>query len=142
MSVDAVAISRSALDVEWQRLEVIARNLANENSTRVGEGGAYRPLRLVSGPIADFGTLIAEGGGVPRPQGVEVKAVEAGGGFRLIHDPGHPDADGDGFVRYPEMDRAAEMALLVKTARIYESNLTAMALAQQMATRALDIGRR
>jgi hypothetical protein len=44
MSIDPVAISRSALDVEWQRLQVISMNLANENTTGVGGRGGYRPM--------------------------------------------------------------------------------------------------
>jgi flagellar basal-body rod protein FlgC len=142
MSVDPVAISRSALDVEWQRMQVIAQNLANENTSRVAGGGAYRPLRLVSGPDGAFARLLASGQTGGEPRGVKVMGIELAGGIRRVYDPGHPDADGAGFVSYGDIDHAAEMALLVKTARVYESNLTVMALAQQMAMRALDLGRR
>ena len=77
------------------------------------------------------------------PSGVRVLGIEATpGGPRRIQDPHHPDADAAGYVAYPGVDHAAEMALLVKTARIYESNLTALSLAQQMSMRALEIGKR
>jgi len=142
MSVDPVAISRSALDVEWQRMQVIAQNLANENTSRVVGGGSYRPLRLVSGPDGAFARLIDLGQPASQPRGVKVIGIELAGGIRRVYDPGHPDADGAGFVSYGDIDHAAEMAMLVKTARVYESNLTVMALAQQMAMRALDLGKR
>ena len=142
MSVEPIMISRSALDVEWQRMQVIAQNLANENTSRVAGGGPYRPLRLVSGPEGAFAKLLEPGKPVGEPRGVKVMGIESAGGIRRVYDPGHPDADGTGFVTYGDIDHAAEMALLVKTARVYESNLTVMALAQQMAMRALDLGRR
>lgn len=141
MGVDPVAISRSALDVEWQRMQVIAQNLANENTSRVPGGGTYRPLRLVSGPERGFPALLRQG--AAEPAGVKVLGVEvAAGQARRVRDAGHPDADAAGYVAYPAVDHAAEMALLVKTARVYEGNLTALSLAQQMNMRALEIGKR
>jgi flagellar basal-body rod protein FlgC len=143
MSVDPVSISRSALDVEWQRMQIIAQNLANENTSRVAGGGSYRPLRLVSGPEGAFARMIAAGAASGDPSGVRVLGVEVDRTMaRRVYDPADPDADGAGFVSYPDIDHAAEMALLVKTARIYESNLTVLSLAQQMAMRALDLGKR
>ncbi len=142
MGVDPVAISRSALDVEWQRMQVIAQNLANENTSRVAGGGTYRPLRLVSGPERGFPALLRQDGAA-EPGGDKVLGVEvAAGQARRVRDPSHPDADATGYVAYPAVDHAAEMALLVKTARVYEGNLTALALAQQMNMRALEIGKR
>lgn len=143
MSVDPVAISRSALDVEWQRLQVIAQNLANESTSRVPGGGTYRPLQLVSGPDGGFAQMVAEGARVDDPHGVRVLGIEVRRtAVRRVYDPGHPDADGAGFVSYPAIDHAGEMAALVKTGRVYESNLTVMSLAQQMTMRALDLGKR
>lgn len=140
----AVEISRSALDVEWQRLQVIAQNLANLNTTRTATGEAFRPMRLVSGPAADFATLMARGArGAERPGGVRVMGMEASGGnLRRVHEPGHPHADAEGFVSYPDIDHAGEMTLMIKTSRAYEANLTTMNIARQMYARALDIGKR
>ncbi|MEK6540947.1 MAG: flagellar basal body rod protein FlgC [Pseudomonadota bacterium] len=141
--MDAMAISRTALDVEWQRLQVIAQNLANENTTNAGGDGPYRPLRLVSGPDAGFEQLVDANGVQSRPVGVRVVGLEPlADGARRVHDPAHPHADADGFVTYPNLDRAAEMTLLIRTSRAYEANLTAMTIAQQMYMRALDLGRR
>lgn len=139
--MEAMAISLTALDVEWQRLQIIAQNLANENTTRVGEAGTYRPMRLVSGPDRQFSELVDNRTDAPR--GVRVLGVETmPAGVRRVQDPSHPHADAQGFVSYPDLDRAAEMTLLIQTSRIYEANLTAMSIAQQMYMRALDVGRR
>ena len=59
MMADAMAISRSALDVEWQRLQIIAQNLANVNTSRTASGEPYRAMRLVSGPDSSFAASLA-----------------------------------------------------------------------------------
>ncbi|WP_374531690.1 flagellar basal body rod protein FlgC [Novosphingobium sp.] len=143
MGVDPISISRSALDVEWQRLNIVAMNLANENTATVAGKAGYRPLTLISGPQGDFASAMKQGSHAPTPQGVRVIAVEARANpTRLVYDPRHPAADANGFVAYPNIDHAEEMVTLMRTARAYESNLTALSLSQQMAMRALDIGRR
>lgn len=134
--MDAMEISRTGLDVEWQRLQVIAQNLANMNTTRDAAGGAYRPQRLLSGPQAEFSTIVR---GAPKGVAVQGVAVTGGAG-RRVHEPRHPHADAEGYVTYPAIDRAGEMTLLIKTARAYEANLTAFSTAQQMYARALDLG--
>jgi flagellar basal-body rod protein FlgC len=121
----AMEISRSGLDVEWQRLQVIAQNLANMNTSRTGSGEPFQPMRLVSGP-----------------QGTRVLGVEAmPGNGRRVHEPNHPHADAEGFVTYPDIDHAGEMMLLMRASRTYEANLTALNMAQQMYSKALELGR-
>ena len=126
--MDAARISRTGLDVEWQRLQVIAANIANANTT------GYRAQRLLSGPMGGFGSLVRSGVGVTGLQPVA-------NGVRRVHEPGHPQADAEGFVEYPDLDQAGEMALLIRTARTYEANLTAMSIAHQLYARALDLGK-
>ena len=139
--MDAAKISRSGMDVEWRRLEVIAHNLANMNTTRTGSGDPFRPQRLVSTARVSFeGRLVGTGGGTPA--GAQVAGIETmPGALRRVHEPGHPHADADGFVTYPDIDQAAEMTLLLRTSRTYEANLTAMSIAHQMYARALELGR-
>lgn len=135
-------ISRTGLDVEWQRLQVIAQNLANVNTTRTASGEPYRPMRLVSGPLPGFSQLVA--GGVPGgvPGGVGVTGLEpVAGNARRVYEPDHPHADADGFVTYPAIDHAGEMTLLIQTSRAYEANLTALNIAHQMYARAMQLGR-
>lgn len=138
--MDPMKISRSGMDVEWHRLEVIAANLANLNTTRTALGEPYQPLRLVSGPRMDFNAHLSEAAGLA---GVEVYGVEATGAApRRVHEPDHPHADAEGFVTYPGVDHAGEMALMVQTARAYEANLVALNAGRQMYAKALEIGRR
>lgn len=140
--MEASAISRSALDVEWQRLQIIANNLANANTTRTAEGGVFRPMRLVSGPRTNFSSLLAGTAHSPQGLGVQVYGVEpTSGNVRRVYDPKHPHADANGFVTYPEIDRASEMTLMIQTSRSYEANLAALNLAHQMYAKALEIGR-
>lgn len=138
----AMEISLSGLDVEWRRLEVIADNIANANTTAVPGGELYRARRVVSGPRASFGELL-QSPGVGGLHGVAVYGTEpVQASPRRVYEPQHPNADKDGFVSYPSVDQAGEMALLVKTARAYEANLVAMNAARQMYSKALEIGRR
>ena len=143
--MDALKISMSGLDVEWQRLQVIAENLANINTTRTADGGAYQAKRLVSGPSADFQSVLMSSvarSEMPQGLGVQVMGLEATTtGERRVHEPNHPHADAEGFVSYPKIDHAGEMAMMIKTSRVYEANLTAISIAQQMYNRALDMGK-
>ena len=140
--MQAMEISRTGLDVEWQRLQVIAQNLANMNTSRTASGEPFRAMRLLTGPEGGFGSMIAQSFGPDRLRGVQVLGMEAqAAGFRRVYEPKHPHSDAQGFVSYPNIDQAGEMTLMIKTSRVYEANLTAMNFAHQMYTRALDLGR-
>lgn len=134
-------ISRTGLDVEWQRLQVIAQNLANVDTSRTASGQPFQAMSLVSGPATDFADIIAQKG-AKGPTGVKVLGVEpTSGGFRRVYQPGDPQADKQGFVSYPAVDHAEEMTLLIRTSRAYEANLTALTMASQMYGQALQLGR-
>lgn len=141
--MQAMEISRTALDVEWKRLEVIAENLANANTA----GTSWQARRLVSGPRGDFSAHL-DGNIAPtateaRLSGVAIYGIEALQlPPRLVHEPGNPRADENGMVAYPAIDHAGEMTLMVKTARAYEANMVAMNTARQMYSKALELGRR
>lgn len=136
-----MAISRSGLDVEWQRLQVIAQNLANMDTSRTASGDPYRPMRLVSGPDQSFAAALAQKGASDVPAAVRVMGVEAiPGGVKRVYDPSDPAAGADGFVSLPDIDQASEMTLMIRASRSYEANLTALAIERQMFSRALDLG--
>lgn len=142
--MDAMEISRSGLDVEWRRMEIIAQNLANVNTSHTADGGAYLPLRLVSGPVENFDQVLAKAGASPteHPKGVRVYGIEqTDAGTKQVYDPSDPHADAKGFVTYPNVSNAEEMTLMVRTSRAYEANLVALTAAQQMYSSALDVGR-
>ncbi|WP_454733446.1 MULTISPECIES: flagellar basal body rod protein FlgC [Cupriavidus] len=138
------AIARSGMEVEWQRIEVIARNLANAGTTRMASGEAYVPQRLISGPAFMTQAGVAPWPADARPAGgVRIYGIEAMDTQpRLMHEPAHPHADANGNVAYPGIDHAAEMILLIQSQRIYEANVAVYNLARTMYARALEIGSR
>lgn len=126
----AMDISASALTAERLRLDVIAENLANANTTRTPEGGPYRRKVVLFAPRGF-------GGGV-RAVGIAADPAP----FRLRYDPGHPDADPKtGYVALPNVDVVKEMVDLITATRAYEANIAALGAARAMFQRALDIGR-
>ena len=141
--MNPIQISRTGLDVEWQRLQIIAENIANMNTTRTADGKPYQALRLLSGPKADFSTMIANRrADIHALHGVDVFGVEAmPTGTRRVYEPNHPHADADGFVTYPNIDQSSEMTLMIKTSRVYQADLSVMAIAQQMYSHAVEFGK-
>jgi flagellar basal-body rod protein FlgC len=144
--MQAMEISRTALDVEWRRLEITAENLANINSARSSITPLYNQRSLVSGPRALFSTYLGNAtSGIDTRElaGVDIYGVqESDAPPRLVHEPGNPLADASGMVAYPNIDHAGQMLQMVKTSRTYEANIVAMNAARTMYMKALDLGRR
>lgn len=133
----AFAISGSALDAERMRVDVAAMNLAYANVSRMPDGRAYQPMRVVLGSAgAAFRSQFQQALGGVQVAGVEPVAAEP----RRVHEPGHPDADAQGFVSYPGVNHLTEMTTIMSAVRSYEANLAALAAAKSMAQKALDIG--
>lgn len=139
----ALEASASALTAERVRMEVTASNLANANTTRTAEGGPYRRRVVFFAPLVD--RLVASlGGGAPLDsRGVVVAGVvEDPSPPRRVYDPGHPDADREGFVTLPNVNPVTEMADLMASARNYELNAVAFNTVKQVILKALELGRR
>lgn len=130
----ASAVVASALNAEKVRLDLIAENIANANTTRTPNGGPYQ--RKV--PTFETALDIASG----QAHGVRISAInqDTTPGPR-VYNPSHPDADPNGFVQMPNVNLAYEMVDLVTASRAYEANLAVLRNARQMATQALSIGR-
>jgi flagellar basal-body rod protein FlgC len=181
----SLAIAASGLSAQRQRLETIASNLANAETTRTDGGGPYKrrvallqsasaetqlfgattPAALagmsgtVANPIPPFGTaafqvpaLAGSAGDASRPlefpvigtddglHGVRVAQVaEDASEGPLVYDPGHPDADANGYVRYPNVRVTDEMIDMLDARRIYEANATVFQSAKAMLKKALEI---
>ena len=134
-------IAGSALTAQRLRMDVTSSNIANAESTNTPEGGPYRRAQVVFEPIRDrslgFRRQELAGGG-----GVQVRAIRQDESEpRYVHDPGHPDADENGDVAYPNVDLVTEMTDMLSASRAYEANVTVIGVAKNMAQRALDIGR-
>lgn len=145
----AAEISKTALDVEWRRLEVIAENLANANVANTATGATFKALHLISGPKNSFSSFldVKDAGSasvaIDKLSGVEVIGVEASAAPpRMVHEPGNPQADKRGFVSYPAVDQAEQMTAMIRTSRAYEANLVALKSAGEMYSKALQIGER
>ena len=141
----SMAISGSALTAERLRLDVIANNLANANTTRTAEGGPYRRQEVVFAPRGEATQWMFPGmdpSGTFRGQGVRVAGITADtSAFKRVYEPGHPDADAAGYVAYPNVNPVTEMVDMMAATRAYEANVAAISAAKVMATAALDIGR-
>jgi flagellar basal-body rod protein FlgC len=137
-------ISASALTAERLRMDVVAENLANAQTTRGADGQPYRRKEVVLQEQAgSFGASLSAamgGQGGSKGGGVEVAGiVEDQTPLKQVYDPGHPDADANGYVAMPNVDTVTEMVDLIGAQRAYEANVTAMQAAKQMFTRTLDL---
>ncbi len=137
-------ISASALTAERLRMDVVAENLANAQTTRGADGQPYRRKEVVLQENAQsgFGVALAGamGGARRSPGGVQVAAVvQDQTPLKRVHDPGHPDADARGYVQMPNVDPVAEMVDLISAQRAYEANVTAMSAAKQMFAKTLEL---
>jgi flagellar basal-body rod protein FlgC len=142
---DTLQISGSGLSAERLRMDVTAENLANAQSTR----GAYKRkevvLQAVDGQSGFADALAAANGATGattngETPGVKVAAItqDTTPGHR-VYDPGHPDADANGYVTMPNVDTVTEMVDLMSEQRSYEANVTAMQSSKTMFTKTLDI---
>lgn len=126
-------VSATGLDVLQKRLEVTATNLANARTSGTEET-VYRPLAVV------VHSEQSASGQLPRP--VVAGVVEAGTLPVRVHDPGHPDADRDGFVLQPGIDPVGSMLDLISIQRSYEANVRAFDITRSLLQRLLSIGGR
>lgn len=140
--LNILKVSGSALTAQRLRMDVIASNIANAETTRTPEGGPYRRQTVVFRPLAldqEVGTQTAPSSAAVA-SGLEIASiVELPGDGRTVFDPAHPDADPNGFVTYPEIDMVMEMTDLVAATRAYEANVAVLQAIKAMAQRTLDI---
>jgi flagellar basal-body rod protein FlgC len=129
---DSLRIAASGMTAERLRMDVIAENLANASTTRGADGQPYRRKEVVlSEGSPSFDDVL---------RGVKVAGVvEDPRPLRRVHDPGHPDADKDGFVTLPNVQPVTEMVDLITASRGYEADVQSMNTAKQMFLKALDI---
>ena len=136
----AISASASALSAERTRIEVAVSNMANADSTRSTTGEPYRrrDVVLVSDPVSSFDNALGQAGAT----GVKVAGIVTDQGeFQRRYEPGHPDADADGFVSLPNVDPSQEMVDMLGAARAYQANLAAIGLIRDMVAKALELGR-
>jgi flagellar basal-body rod protein FlgC len=142
---DSLNVSATGLTAERLRMDVTAENLANAQTTRGADGQPYRRKEVVLGQASGgFGSQLAAAMGGANSGtaagGVEVQAIaEDASPGKLVYDPGHPDANADGYVEMPNVDTVTEMVDLISSSRAYEANVTAMQSAKQMFSKTLEL---
>ncbi|HEY1546436.1 MAG TPA: flagellar basal body rod protein FlgC [Kofleriaceae bacterium] len=138
MSTDfftAMEVSASGLSAQRTRMNVAASNLANAETTQAAGGGPYKRRDVVLA-TAD---LEADDANV---KGVKVSTIQQDQSPpRLEYDPGHPQANAQGYVAYPNINPVEEMVDMITASRAYEAGITTMSSAVNMAEKALSIGK-
>jgi flagellar basal-body rod protein FlgC len=131
--ISAREIAVSGLRAERTRMNVIANNIANAETTRTPEGGpfrrqlaVFRGQRLAGIPARQGGVRVTKVIGDPSP-------------FRLVYDPSHPDANAEGYVAFPNVSLAVEMVDLISAQRAYDANVAVLVSDRRMVEKALEI---
>jgi flagellar basal-body rod protein FlgC len=160
---DSIRISGTGLAGQRTRLDVVARNLANADTTQTAEGTPYRRQRAVFSEVLEQRVRQNRlqrddrAGGLSQThpghldglrsfsredrEGVAtaVDVAPDASEFRVVYDPGHPDADDEGYVLMPNVDVITEMVDMIAATRAYEANVSAVQAAKDMFTQALKI---
>ena len=134
---DVLKVSASGLDAQRVRMETVASNLANAQTTKTADGGPYRRRDVVfrtTEPTSFKSHLDTA------LRGVEVaEIIEDKSDFQMRYEPGNPDADKDGMVKYPNVEPMVEMVNLVSSTRSYEANLTVIEATKAMMLQTMEI---
>ena len=132
----SVDVSAAGLRAQSLRMRVIAENLANEQSVANTAGGnPYRRRVVMFEPIVDGAP-----GGQDGAQGVRVRGITTDkSAFQRVYQPGHPAADGQGYVSMPNVNSLIEMADMRSAQRSYEANINAIEAARSMTMRTVDL---
>lgn len=139
-------ISGSAMLAQRQRAEVVASNLANAETTRTPEGGPYRRQHVFFGthrPSSFHAQFASFAGLSAQPLGARTVRVEGVVGDaappQLRYEPGHPDANDEGYVAYPAINPIEEMVNLMSAARAFQANAAAVQTTKAMLQQSIDL---
>ncbi len=137
-----LSVSASGMSAQRLRAETVVENLANAETTRTPDGGPYRRKDVVFGSASQgspFGSVFQEALG-PGVEGVKVDEVITDTREpEKRYQPGHPDADKDGYVAFPRISPAEEMVNLMGASRGYQANVNALLAVRDMLHRSLDL---
>lgn len=142
--LSSLDISGSALTAQRLRMDVVAENVANINTTRAANGEPYRRRYLIfqQKDGANFSEALNRSLAGNAGSGVRVTEIgEDTAEFKLDYNPTHPDADEFGYVRMPNVELAREMTDMMSATRSYEANITVLNSTKSMAMSALEIGK-
>jgi flagellar basal-body rod protein FlgC len=141
----SINISATGLSAERLRMDVISNNIANVNTTRTEDGGPFRRQMVIFQSMDNHRPFSKEALGSPNDQvgkGVRVKTImDDMSPFKMEYDPGHPDADAEGYVRRPNVTIVHEMVDMITCTRAYEANVTCINSAKDITSAALNISK-
>jgi flagellar basal-body rod protein FlgC len=137
----AIDISASGLSAERTRMNTIASNLANAQTTRTAAGGPYKRVDPVFEAIAldKMRALSPSERSVSMVQVSQIVQDQRPG--HMVYSPGHPDANADGYLEYPNVNIVEEMVNMISASRAYEAGISSVEATQKMASSALELGR-
>lgn len=143
---NSINVSASGLTAQRLRMDIVTKNIANVNTTRTPDGTPYR-RQVVEFKTKDDNRSFSEylrktSRNFKNSTGVEVSSIKNDSSpYKRMYEPGHPDADENGYVLMPNIDIATEMANMISSTRAYEANITALNGTKGMALKALEIGK-
>ena len=141
--LNSMSISASALTATRLRMDVIAENMANSDTTRTEHGEPYRRKYVVFKERTNdrnFSAFFNRARSTPGG----VRVIHIGrdmSEFKLDYNPSHPDADEEGYVRLPNVEVVQEMVDMMSAVRAYEANITALNALKDMAVKTFEIGK-
>ncbi|MFQ5608139.1 MAG: flagellar basal body rod protein FlgC [Candidatus Zixiibacteriota bacterium] len=157
----ALEISSTGMSVQRQKMDTVSENIANVDTSRTAEGGAYQRRRISVSESAEkpsFRSAMSRANGklarthdrhiagvsrgnsrseIPRVEGEQI--VDPASSYKVIYDPGHPDANEEGYVNMPDIEIINEMVDMISANRAYEANIAAVSTAKRMINEAMDI---
>jgi len=136
----ALEIALSGITANRIHMEIVSSNIANINTTRTAQGGPYkRKIPVFGEKPLEFGEVLSTAESKMNG-GIEVTGIiEDQTPFQKVFNPGHPDADSDGYVSMPNVSLAKEMVDMVYVEKLYEANITAYTTTKTMAQQTLQI---
>ena len=152
--MNTINIIGSGLTAQQLRLDIVAENVTNAQTTRTENGeGAYRRKMVVFESVSGRNSfraamarasngLIPNTGVSPTAGGVRVtQIVEDESPMKIVYDPTHPDADEEGYLEMPNVDMVKEIADAMAATRAYASNVTAFNTLKTVISSGLEIGK-
>ena len=142
--MDALQTSASGLSAQRLRMNLIANNLANINTTKTPEGGPYRRKDVILSALpmqTTFHQMLEEESAGQMSEVHISGIVNDSRPPLLVYDPSHPDADEKGYLAKPNINLMEEMVNMISATRSYEANVAAAKASKDMALKALEIGR-
>ena len=142
--LNAMDIASSGLSAQRTNMNTISMNLANVQTTRTQDGGPYQRKEVLfeAAPVKHPFDKVMTSEMQREVKGVKVSRIqEDDRAFKDVYDPGHPDANDKGYVKYPDINVVEEMANMMTATRAYEANLSTISSVKQMINQAVQIGR-